>query len=222
MAISTAPAAWHYILGAVDQSAWRTVGGSATPAARKARLAAGRGAERTTKRLPSCSISVSVSESRSAMICRQEPARPSAAMRSSQRLLQHQREEAAEHVTADGLVELVEDRSGGEQVLGGTEGLLHCPQLLVAEHGLEWVELGVGAQHKDAVELLVLLDLVGVDREVRVADRFEIAAKADVADQCLVALGELALQRGHDRGAVASVLFRLLMVATDDVAPTRK
>jgi hypothetical protein len=34
-----------------------------------ARLAAGRGAERTTKRLPSCSISVSVSESRSAMIC---------------------------------------------------------------------------------------------------------------------------------------------------------
>src|SRR3974377_2474117 len=31
-----------------------------------------------------------------------------------QRLLQHQREEAAEHVTADGLVELVEDRPGRE------------------------------------------------------------------------------------------------------------
>jgi len=38
----------------------RTVGGRATPAARKARLAAGRGAERRTKRLPSCSTSVSV------------------------------------------------------------------------------------------------------------------------------------------------------------------
>src|SRR6516225_5937163 len=66
-----------------EAAASRTVGGSATPAARKARLAAGRGAERTIKRLPSCSISVSVSESRSAMICGQEPERASAAMRSS-------------------------------------------------------------------------------------------------------------------------------------------
>ena len=45
------------------------------PTARIARLAAGRGAERTTKRLPSCSISVSVNESRSAMICGHEPER---------------------------------------------------------------------------------------------------------------------------------------------------
>ena len=45
----------------------RTVGGSATPAARSERLAAGRGAERSRRRLPSCSISVSVSASRSAM-----------------------------------------------------------------------------------------------------------------------------------------------------------
>src|SRR5262249_24803238 len=66
-----------------EAAASRTVGGSATPAARKARLAAGRGAERTMKRLLSCSISVSVSESRSAMICGQEPERASAAMRSS-------------------------------------------------------------------------------------------------------------------------------------------
>ena len=36
-----------------EAAASRTVGGSATPAARKARLAAGRGAERTIKRLPS-------------------------------------------------------------------------------------------------------------------------------------------------------------------------
>src|SRR4029077_17756893 len=66
-----------------DTAASRTVGGSATPAARKARLAAGRGAERTMKRLPSYAISVSVSESKSAMISGQEPERPSAAMRSS-------------------------------------------------------------------------------------------------------------------------------------------
>ena len=40
-------------------AASRTVGGSAMPAARRARLAAGRGAERTMKRLPSYAISVS-------------------------------------------------------------------------------------------------------------------------------------------------------------------
>src|SRR5262245_16990814 len=67
-----------------------------------------------------------------------------------QRRLQHEREKAAEHVTADGLVEFVEDRPSGEQVLGGAEGLLHRPQLLVAEHGLERIEIGVGAQHEDA------------------------------------------------------------------------
>src|SRR4029077_10811088 len=83
-AIGAAAAAWHYIFGE-DQPAvvTRTVGGNATPVARRARLAAGHGAERTTKRLPSCSISVSVSESKSAMISDQEPERPSAAVRSS-------------------------------------------------------------------------------------------------------------------------------------------
>ena len=47
-------------------------------------------------------------------------------------------------MAADGLVELVEDRPGREQVLGGAEGLLHRPQLLVAEHGFERIEIGVG------------------------------------------------------------------------------
>ena len=55
-----------------------------------------------------------------------------------------------------------------------------------------------------------------------VADRLQVAPKAGVADQCLVALGELALQRGHDRGAVGGILFRLLMIAADDVAPPRQ
>src|SRR3974377_193221 len=72
---------------------------------------------------------------------------------------------------------------------------------------------------KDAVKFLLLLDLVGVDREVLVADRPQIAPKAGVADQCLFALGELALQRGHDCGTIGGVLRRLLMVAADDVAP---
>ena len=69
-----------------EAAASRTVGGSATSAARKARLAAGRGAERTMKRLPPYAISVSVRESRSAMISGQGPERPSAAILSSSAL----------------------------------------------------------------------------------------------------------------------------------------
>ena len=91
-----------------------------------------------------------------------------------QGLLEHESEEAAEHVTTNGLVELVEDRPRRKQVLRCAEGLLHRPQLLVAEHGLERIEIGVGAQHEDAVEFLLLLDLVGIDREVLVADRISV------------------------------------------------
>jgi hypothetical protein len=58
-----------------------------------------------------------------------------------QRFLEHEREEAAEHMTADGLVELVEDRPRCEEMLGRAEGLFHGPQLLVAEHCFERVEL---------------------------------------------------------------------------------
>jgi hypothetical protein len=76
------------------------------------------------------------------------------------------------------------------------QGLLHGPQLLVAEHGFERVEIAVGTQHEDAIELLLFRDLVGVNREVLIADRLQVAPKAGVADQRLVAFGELACQRG--------------------------
>src|SRR5271165_6440354 len=61
-------------ISAVDQASaiWRRVGGRATPRAASAREAAGRVAERSRKRLPSCSTSASVSESRSAMTSGQE------------------------------------------------------------------------------------------------------------------------------------------------------
>ena len=95
-----------------EAAASRMVGGSATPAARRARVAAGRGAERTMKCLLSYSISVSVNESRSAMVSGQELKRLEHGNPLFQLLLQHQREEAAEHVATDGLVQLVEDRPG--------------------------------------------------------------------------------------------------------------
>ena len=59
-----------------------------------------------------------------------------------------------------------------------------------------------------------------IDRQVLVADRLQVAPKAGVADQRLVALGKLPLPRGDDRGPVGGILLRLLMVAADDVAPS--
>ncbi len=74
----------------------RRVGGRARPRAESARLAAGRGAERRRKRLPSCSTSVSVSESRSAMTVGQDA---TGAVGGGEMILhllrQHEREEAA-------------------------------------------------------------------------------------------------------------------------------
>src|SRR6202040_1116598 len=92
------------------------------------------------------------------------------------------------------------------------------PQLLVAQHGLERVQVGIGAQHEDAVEPLLFLDPFGVNCEMIFADRLEVAAVAGVADKSLVALRELTLQGGEDRDPIGGILFRLLMVAADDVA----
>ena len=88
-----------------------------------------------------------------------------------------------------------------------------------AEHGFERVEIGVGAQHEDAVEFFVLLDLIGIDPEVILADRLQVASITGVADQRFVALCELPLQCGYDRSAIGGILRRLLMVAADDIAP---
>ena len=104
--------------------------------------------------------------------------------------------------------------------VGGSEGLLHGPQLLVAEHGFERVEIGVGAQHENAVEPFLVLDLVRVDREVLIADRLQVAAIAGVADERLVAPLERPLQRGEDRGAIGEpgLLARLQPPHADQAA----
>src|SRR5918996_1552286 len=132
--------------------------------------------------------------------------------------LEDEGEETGEHVAADGRVELVEDRPGGEQVLGRAEGRLHGPELLVAQHGGEWVEVGVGAQYEDAVEPGVLPRLAGIDGEVAVAFGLEKAAETGVADQRLVAPGQLTSEVGQNGSACGGVPFGLLMVATEDVA----
>jgi hypothetical protein len=79
-------------------------------------------------------------------------------------------------VTADGLVEVVVDRAGGEQVLGGAKRRLDRPELLLAQHRLQWIEVGIGMQHKDAVEAGIRLGLGVVDGKPAGTLGFEKAA----------------------------------------------
>jgi hypothetical protein len=82
-----------------------------------------------------------VSESTSAMISGQEPARLSAAMRSSNAFLSTRARKLQN--TWPRWSRRACGRSGGrEQMFRGPEGLLHGPPIFVAEHGFERVEVG--------------------------------------------------------------------------------
>ena len=57
----------------------------------------------------------------------------------------------ADILSADRLVKFVKDRPCGQQMLCCPEGLFDSPELLVAKHREQRVEIGVGAQHEHAV-----------------------------------------------------------------------
>ena len=124
-----------------------------------------------------------------------------------QLLLQHQGEKATRHMSANGLVELVENRARGEQAFRGSERALHHPQMFVAKHGFERREIGVRAEHEDSVELGVLLRLGAIDDKVVVVWRREKAPIALVADKGLITFPQPTLERGQDRGSAAASFF---------------
>ena len=167
---------------------------------------------RRMKRLPSCSTSTSWRRSRSRRSSAHSGVEVGRGEAVLERLAQDEGEEGAEHVAADGGIALVEDRPGGQQGLGAAEQLLDSLQIAVAQHRLERVERGVGAQHEDAVEAGVLGDPLVVDREADLG-RLQEAAVAEVADQRLVAVPERLAQAGHDRLPIGGVLVGLGQVA---------
>jgi hypothetical protein len=66
-------------------------------------------------------------------------------------LLQQERKEGAEDVAADGGVRLMKDRTRVEDSLALAKELLNLQQLTVAQYGLQWCHVGVGAQHEYAI-----------------------------------------------------------------------
>ena len=108
---------------------------------------------------------------------------------------QHQGEERAEHMAADGGIGFVEDRACIEQALGGPEDLFDCPELLVFQRDLGGGERGVGAQYPHSVEPLLLLSLFAVDGQDTLSG-LEIALVSLVGDQAFGTAAQLALKRG--------------------------
>jgi len=111
-------------------------------------------------------------------------------------------------MAANGHVAAVVDRTGGEDGLGLAQQLLDAQQVAVAQHDLQRGDLAIGPQHVKAIEARVFGDPRLVDGEVLGRDGFEIAAEAAVADERLVALGELGAQPAEDGLALFGVAPR--------------
>jgi hypothetical protein len=118
---------------------------------------------------------------------------------------EQQGEKGAEHMAADGHVAAVVDRPGGEHGLCLAQQLFDPPQIAVAQHDLQRGELGIGAQDVEPVEARVVGDPVLVDGEMLGREGLQIAAEAAVADERLVALGELGPQPFEDGAALLGI-----------------
>ncbi len=116
-------------------SSWNT-SGRVTPRARHSGSIVGPGAVRSSARRPSCSTSISLRSARSST----SPFRQGEAARGErvyQFLAQHQCEERAEDVAADGSIGAVEEWPCRQQRLGGEKALFHGQQVAVAQHHLQ-------------------------------------------------------------------------------------
>ena len=87
--------------------------------------------------------------------------------------------------------------AGPEDRLGAAEQVFDLQQIAVAQHGLQWRDPGVRAQYEDAVVARLLGELAGIDLEggaglaSRARRATQVAAVGRIADQGLVAAGEL-------------------------------
>jgi hypothetical protein len=68
-------------------------------------------------------------------------------------------------MAADGGVAGMIDRAGPQDRLGAAEQVFNLQQIAVAQHGLQRRDVGVGAQHEDAVKAGLLGQLAGIDLE---------------------------------------------------------
>src|SRR5262245_27864082 len=101
------------------------------------------------------------------------------------------------------------DRAGAQDRLGTAEQILDLQQTAVAQHRLQWCDLGIGAQHEDAVEARLFGQFAGVDLEGRAGlasaawRSAQIAAAGRIADQRLVVTRAVCRARRRSPALVA-------------------
>ncbi|HMK91202.1 MAG TPA: hypothetical protein VK446_16420 [Methylocystis sp.] len=119
----------------------------------------------------------------------------------------------------DALVQLVMDRADRPVAPQFLERLLHPPQLLGADHRLKRRPARVRAQDEHAVEFGVVFRLGAIDDEAGTVRRREKPLIALVADERLVALGDLLFERDEQRGPRGCVLLWLRPSAARQSVP---
>lgn len=97
-------------------------------------------------------------------------------------------------MAADGGIGSMEDRPCRQQRLGHEETFLHCQQVAVPQDHLQGGQLGIRAQHEEAVETGIGLDFRGIDGESVAGGISQEAAVSGIADKRLVALRQLAFE----------------------------
>ena len=103
----------------------------------------------------------------------------------------------------------MEDRAGGEQRFCRAEDVLDHPPFAISQHGLQWGERGIGAQHIGAVEHGIEGDAARVDLKAAAGGELEEAAIAAIAHKALVATVQGGFEGSEDGVTRGLVLLRL-------------
>src|SRR5215470_20112526 len=116
------------------------------------------------------------------------------------------------------------NRAGPEDRLGAAEEIFDLQQIAVAQHGLQRRDPGVGAQYEEAVVARLLGQLAGIDLDggaglaARARRPAQIAPVGGIADQRLVAAGELLGEPRDNRLPLVALAFGFGLVAAEDTA----
>src|SRR5215831_20530377 len=114
------------------------------------------------------------------------------------------------------------DRADPQDRLGAAEEVFDLQEIAVAQHGLQWRDPGVGAQYEEAIVARLLGPLAGIDLDgaaglaARARRPAQIAPVGGIADQRLVAAGELLGEPRDNRLPLVALAFGFGLVAAED------
>jgi len=131
---------------------------------------------------------------------------------------EQQRQKAAEHISSDGLIPLVEDGPCFKKALHIPEGPLNLPELFVPESNLGGRKLGVCSEYPLAVKAGIFFDLFQIDTDALALD-LDVLAVTFVAYKTFRTPFDLLSEGLNDCLPVCGIFLSLLGVEAHNVAP---